>query len=122
MTTPISNDKILPSDGARASVTEKKTAEKSGARQPGQDSLATTSPNTTAVETSSVDVERANQIYSQKQAQFASLKDPISNQEQARILATDIGKQIGADALQAFKAQAGSVSMNISALLETAPA
>lgn len=120
MTTPISNDKILPQDGARTSVTEKKTAERSGAR--GQGSLAATSQDTTAVETSSVDVERANQIYSQEQTQTASLKDPISNPEQARILATDIGKQIGADALQAFKAQAGSVSMNTAALLETAPA
>lgn len=122
MTTPISNDKILPQDGARTSVTEKKTAERSGAREPGQGSLAATSQDTTAVEAGSVDVERANQIYSQEQTQTASLKDPISNPEQARILATDIGKQIGADALQAFKAQAGSVSMNTAALLETAPA
>ncbi len=121
MTTPISNDKILPSDGTRTSVPEKKTAERSETTGSGAGNPTTASQDTRAVEGSSVDVERANQIYSQEQAPITSEEDSISNPEQARLLATDIGEQIGADGHQALRAQAGSASMNVSALLEMAP-
>ncbi len=123
MTTPISNDKILPSDGGRTLATEKRAAGNPGTVEPGSDSSAAVSQDAANTgEMSSIDVERANQVYSQEQTQITSKEKSVANQEQARNLASDVGKQIEANALQALKAQAGSVSMNITALLETAPA
>jgi hypothetical protein len=118
---PISNDKILPSEASSSSVTGKK--------RPGQEetnqNISTTnqapSPDENGVETSSVDVERANQIYSQSKAKLSSGEDPITNPEQARSLAAEIRVQIETNGQQALQAQTGAASTSLSALLEAAP-
>ncbi len=122
MTTPISNDKILPADSNRTTASEKRAAEKPESIQSATNHSAAANQAESAIETSSVDVERANQVYNHEQTQITSGSEYVSSQEQAHLLATDIGKRIEGNALQALKAQAGSVSMNITALLETAPA
>ena len=121
MVTPISNDKILPSDSARTTVSDKKTAEQGGANKSDMAASTSTSDETNNIEVNSVDVERANQIYSQSQTKTASGESTISTPEQARLVAADLRGQIEENGLQALQAQAGPASANLSALLETAP-
>ena len=122
MTTAISNDKILPPDNKRTAASDKRATDRPESTHSAANHSAAADQGGSALETGSVDVERANQVYSQEQIQITSREESATNQEQASILASNIGKQIEADALQALRAQAGSVSMNITALLETAPA
>jgi hypothetical protein len=121
VTTAISNDKILPADSNRTAASEKRAADRPESTQSTTNHSVAADQGESALETGSVDVERANQIYSQEQIHISSREEPDTNQIQARLLASDIGKQIEADAIQALKAQAGSVSISITALLETAP-
>ncbi len=121
MATPISNDKIMPSDSNRASVSEKNAAEKGGAGKTNTSGTTITDQDTSAVEASSVDVERANQVYSRTQAQVSPKEDAIHTHEQASALVAKISEQIEQDGLQALQAQAGSASASLSALLEAAP-
>lgn len=120
MATPISNDKILPSDSAHTSVSSgKKSAEQDGAKMPDTGNPTITSNDTTGIEATSVDVERANQIFSQ--AHTASGEGSISNPEQASLVVADLRGQMEENGSQALRAQAGSASVNLAALLETAP-
>jgi len=120
--TPISNDKILPSDDARSAVSEKKQANQGAITSQGESNASTISQEDNGVETSSVDVERANQIYSQSASQLTSGEEVVTSPEQAKTLATEIRAQIEQDGLQALRAQTGAASNSLSALLEAAPA
>ncbi len=120
MVTPISNDKILPSDSSGSSVTEKKKTERQATTQttPRNDIIANDEKVT---ETSSVDVERANQIYNSSAAKISSAEDTITNAEQAKAIAAEIRTQIEGNALEALKAHSGTNPGGLAALLEAAP-
>ncbi len=120
MVTPITNDKILASEGTHTSVSNKKSTEQGGTHQTDPTSSTVTPNDTTSVEANSVDVERANQIFSQSQSQ-ASREISITTPEQARLVAADIRGMIEENGLQALQAQSGPGSANLSALLEAAP-
>jgi len=117
--TPISNDKILPSDSTSRSISDNKSTGQSELTRP--DSVATPSTQDEATSTKdySLDVERANQIFSQSQA--SSREDSISTADQARSAAAELSVQIAGNSTQALQAQAGPASANLSALLEAAP-
>lgn len=118
---PISNDKTLPSDRASSSVTDKKRAAQEAVTQ--KSTASETIPeNGGNTETSSVDVERANQIYNSSETRPSSGKDAITNLEQAKAVAVEIHSQIEANALQVLKAQTGASSDSLAAVLEAAPA
>jgi hypothetical protein len=120
MVAPISNDKILPSESANSPVSEKKRADQGAADQKASTS-ETIAQDEQGVETSSVDIERANQIYNQSTARLQSGNDLITNSEQAKAVATEIRVQIEQNGQEALKAQTGSASKSLSALLEAAP-
>ncbi len=120
MVTPISNDKILPSENTGSAVTDKKKADHSVATQ-NSASENTVSQDNGGVETSSVDVERANQIYNRSSPKQPSGENAITNPEQAKVVAAEIRTQIEGNALEALKAQAGPGSGGLPALLEAAP-
>ena len=122
MATPISNDKILPSDNARTPVSGKGTAETSGRERSDANASTAVSSQANEVDTGSVDVERAHQIYNQAEPNISTREDAISTSEQAHIMAADISDQIERNGMQALQAQARSASPNLSALLEAAPA
>ncbi len=121
MATPISNDKILPSEGTRTPISSKKGTGQGGANRPDTADSAQAANDTAGIETNSVDVERANQIFNQSELQ-ASGESSISTPEQARMVAAELKELIEDDGLQALQAQAGPASANLSALLEAAPA
>ncbi len=121
MVTPISNDKIMPSDGASSSATERNRADKGTATQ-GSVGNQSVSKDENSPETSSVDVERANKIYSQSASKASSGNNSITNSEQAKDIAAKIRAQIEGDAHQALRAQIGAGSGGLAALLEAAPA
>jgi hypothetical protein len=117
---PISNDKILPSDSNSSSVAGKKRADQGTSNQKIVSNESSPQDENSA-EKSSVDVERANQIYSQSTAKPSSKKTTIANPERALTLAADIHQQIEENSAQALKAQTGGISNSLSALLEAAP-
>lgn len=121
MVTPISNDKILPADSASSSVTDRKRADQSTVTQKevGSESISQNGANT---ENSSVDVERANQIYNSSETRLPSGEDTITNQEQAKAVAAEVRSQIEANVLQVLKVQTGASSDSLAAILEAAPA
>ncbi len=121
MATPISNDKILPSEGARPPISSKKGTEQGAANRPDTADSTQAANGTAGIETNTVDVERANQIFNQSELQ-ASGESSISTPEQARLVAAELKELIEDDGLQALQAQAGPASANLSALLEAAPA
>ncbi len=121
MVAPISNDKILPSDSNSGPISGKKRAD--------QESTSLKTANSgvlhqdeASVETDSVDVERANQVYSQSTANPTSGENRISSPEQAKALVVEIRTQIEANAQLALTAQTGAASNSLPALLEAAPA
>jgi len=119
--TPISNDKIMPSNSASSSVTDKKGAAQEAVTQKTTAS-ETISENAGNTETSSVDVERANQIYNSSETRPSSGENTITNLEQAKAVAAEIRSQIEANAMQVLKAQTGASSDSLAAVLEAAPA
>ncbi len=121
MVTPISNDKILPSDSTRRSISDNKSAGQSGLTRPDTIATHSTQDETASTEENSLDVERANQIFSQSQLQTSSREDSIFTPDQARSAAAELSVQIAGNSTQALQAQAGPASANLSALLETAP-
>ena len=120
MVAPISNDKITPSDSNSRSVSDNKRADQGTVNQNAADNEALTQSNS-GVDTDSVDVERANQIYSRSTSKLSSGEEPITSSEQAKSLVAEIRTQIEANASQALKAQTGAASSSLSALLEAAP-
>ncbi len=121
MVTPISSDKILPSDSTRRSISDNKSAGQSELIRPDTVATPSTQDETTSTEENSLDVERANQIFSQSQSQASSREDSISTPDQARSAAAELKAQIAGNTAQALQAQAGPASANLSALLEAAP-
>jgi hypothetical protein len=118
---PISNDKILPSETASSNVSEQK---KPGNKTIDQSITATNqaaSQEESNVETSSVSVDRASQIYNQSTTKLFSGEDPIADPEEAKSLAAEIRLQIETNGQQALKAQTGSATKSLFALLEAAP-
>jgi hypothetical protein len=120
--TPISNDKITPSDSASSSVTDRKKADQSTLTQKDVGSEAI-SHNGGSAETNSVDIERASQIYHSSEYRVSS-EGTITNQEQAQAVAAEIRSQIEANGLQSLKAMTGAISSSdsLAAILEAAPA
>ena len=90
MVAPISNDKILPSETTSNNVSEKKKPSPEDSGHVASTQNQTTSSDESSTETSSVDVERANQIYSQSKARLSSGENQITNPEQAKSLAAEI--------------------------------
>ncbi|MCP3671281.1 MAG: hypothetical protein GY814_12780 [Gammaproteobacteria bacterium] len=121
MATPISNDKILPSESTRTPISSKKGTEQGGTNGPDTTKSTQAANDIARTETNTVDVERANQIFNQSELQ-ASGESSISTPEQARLVAAELKELIEDDGLQALQAQAGPASANLSALLEAAPA
>lgn len=121
MATPISNDKILPSDGASGTISGKKRADQETATQTNTSGDAI-SKDENGSAAGSVDVERANRIFNSSTPKHSSGEDVITNPEHARAVAAEIRTQIEGNAMQALKAQTGSGTSGLSVLLETAPA
>ncbi len=121
--TPISNDKITPSDSASSSVTDRKKADQSTVTQKDGGS-ETISQNGGRAEANSVDIERASQIYHSSESKVSSDEGTITNQEQAQAVAAKIRSQIEANGLQSLKAMTGAISSSdsLTAILEAAPA
>ncbi len=119
MVTPISNDKIMSSDSANSSVTDKRKADPTQQNNLGDNSIP---KKGTVADTSSVDVERASQVYNSSASKPASNKDFITDLEQAKVVAAKIRAQMEENSQQAFKAQTGSSSSGLAALLEAVPA
>jgi hypothetical protein len=117
---PISNDKILPSDSNNGPVTGKKRADQGSTNQRATSSEAL-SQDEASVETESVDVERANQVYSKSKANPTSGENRITSPDQAKSLVAEIRTQIEANAELALKAQTGAAANSLPALLEAAP-
>lgn len=122
MVTPISNDKILSSDSANSAVTGKKKADQGVATQQNSTGGNRVPQEENAIEGSSVDVERANQIYNSSASKPAPGRDFITNLEQAKAVAAEIRVQMEENSQQAFKAQTGASSTGLAALLEAVPA
>jgi hypothetical protein len=117
---PISNDKILPSDSNNSPVSGKKRADQESTSQKTTNSEAL-SQDKASVETDSVYVERANQVYSQSTANPTSGENRITSPEQAISLVAEIRTQMEANAQLALTAQTGAASNSLPALLEAAP-
>lgn len=118
MVTPISNDKIMPSDSANSAVTGKKKADQGIVPQAGTNSSALEEDS---IDTNSIDIDRANQIFSRSTPRPLSDEDRITSPEQAKAMVTQIRLQIEEDGLQALKAQTGAGSAALASLLEAAP-
>ncbi len=120
MVSPISNDKIIPSDSTGSAVTDKKKADQGAVTldNPISNPVAT---EENSPETSSVDIGRANQVYNSATAKPSSGEDVITSPEQAKAIASEIRTQIETNGRQALRAQAGASSGGLAALLEAAP-
>jgi hypothetical protein len=116
--TPVSNDKILSTNEGKTAASGKREAESAGNR--GNTSTPAVQ-NDTEQTTETVDVGRANRLFSQA---AASLSDEavISNQGHAEKVAAEIAQQVVSDGEKGLRGQAGSASGDLAALLETAPA
>jgi hypothetical protein len=120
---PISNDKILPSGNTLTSVSNHKGAGQE--RVEPQETFASgqDAGESAVTEGTSVDVDRASQVFSQSQSQATSGENSISTPEQARMAVTELREQIAENSAQALQAQTGGpATANLSALLEAAPA
>ena len=122
MASPISNDKILPSDSMRTTVSNNKSAKQDKADHPETVDSNLVADDSVGKEVDSVDVERASQILSQSQTQTSSGNDSIFTPDQASSAVAELRAQIAENGIQALRAQAGPASVNLSALLEAAPA
>ncbi len=122
MASPISNDKILSSDNMRTPVSNNKSAKQDQAEHPETAASNQVADESVPMETGSVSVERANQVLSQLQNQASNGNNAISTPEQARSAVAELRSQIADNGIQALRAQAGPASVNLSALLEAAPA
>ncbi len=117
---PISNDKVQGANSTSSSVSEKKRADQGTVGQ-GTANSESNSQNEQNIETGSVEVERANQIYNQSIPKPSSGKELITNYEQAIAVTAEIRMQIEENSLHALQAQTEGASASLSALLETAP-
>jgi hypothetical protein len=117
--TPVSNDKILSTNEGKTAASGKRDAESvsknSDAGAPGVQS------SDTAKATETVDVGRANKLFNQA-VQSLSDEPVITNPEQAQQIAAEITRQFSGDGDKALRAQGASASVDLAALLETAPA
>ena len=118
MASPISNDKMMPPVGTKASRSDDK-----GSGRP-EGSAEETSPAPQASQTAEdrVDINQANQVLNQSNSQGVRSDNPIESPEQAASLATQIKEQIQAQGAKALTAQGGVVSGHLDALLNSAPA
>jgi hypothetical protein len=115
--TPVSTDKILSTNEGKTAASGKRDAESVGKSG---DSGASRPQSDVAEATETVDVGRANRLFNQAENSLSS--EPISDPEQAKEVAAEITTQFAGDADRALRAQAGSASADLAALLETAPA
>jgi hypothetical protein len=117
---PISADKPLSADESRTSG-ENRAAGQVSRTVATENQAPASAPPRDNPDVDTATVERAAQLY--RQANLASATEgSVATPEQAQQLASQISQQMTQQAEQAFQSQAGGVSIDLTAVLETAPA
>lgn len=120
MVAPISTDKPLSADESRTSA-ENRAGERISNPVAQESRTPAAEPSSTKPVSDTATVDRAAQLYRQANLAVPEGETSISTPEQAQQLASQIVRQMGEQAEQAFHTQAGGVSVDLTALLETAP-
>lgn len=122
MASPISNDKMLPPVGTKATRSDSKgSGHPEGAGQPAGGASAP-ADQASATAQDRVEINRANQVLNQSASQGVRSENPIETPEQASSLAAQIKEQIQAEGAKALTAQGGVIRGHLDALLNNAPA
>ncbi len=120
MVAPISTDKPLSADESRTSAGNRATEQASRADASGNQN-STSAPPAVNPDADTATVDRAAQLYRQSSLTSAT-EGSVTTPEQARELVSRISQQMAEQAGQAFQSQAGGVSADLTAVLETTPA
>ena len=121
MVAPISTDKPLSADENRTSAGNRASEQVSGTTATDNRTPASV-PSRDNPDVDTASVERAAQLYRQSNLAAPEGETSVASPEQAQRMASQISRMMVEQAEQAFQSQAGSVSEDLTAVLEMAPA